>query len=209
MPTASPLAGPIIFYGDSITDCGRARDQPTALGHGYVAQIAARLDHLQPDPARILLNRGISGNRIGDLESRLDADVLAHRPALVSVLIGINDTWRAFDRNDPTTTAAFRLGYTRLLTRLRDAGVPRIVLLEPFLLPTPPDRRAWREDLDPKIGVVRDLAVEFDTTFLPLDGLFAAAATRAPAAHWLPDGVHPSPGGHALIADVWLQALDA
>ncbi len=77
------------------------------------------------------------------------------RSTLVSVLIGINDTRRRLDRDDPTTTAAFRLGYTRLLTRLR------------------------------------------------------AAAIRAPAAHWLPDGVHPSPGGHALIADVWLQTLDA
>jgi hypothetical protein len=34
-------------------------------------------------------NKGISGNRIYDLEERLEKDVLALKPNLVSILIGI------------------------------------------------------------------------------------------------------------------------
>jgi lysophospholipase L1-like esterase len=81
------------------------------------------------------------------------------------------------------------------------------VLLEPFLLPVPEDRRAWREDLDPKINAIRDLAREFEATYVPLDGIFAAASTRREASFWLPDGVHPSPSGHALIAESWIEAV--
>ena len=92
-----------------------------------------------------------------------------------------------------------------MLTRIRDELNPRLVLMEPFLLPVPADRRGWREDLDPKITIVRDLAVEFGADLIPLDGQFAAAATRAPAAFWLHDGVHPTSPGHALIADAWLR----
>ena len=80
-----------------------------------------------------------------------------------------------------------------------------MVLLEPFLLHVPDDRYAWREDLNPKIDVVRKLAVEFGAELLPLDGLFAQAATQAPAAYWAGDGVHPSPAGHALIAETRLE----
>jgi lysophospholipase L1-like esterase len=47
--------------------------------------------------------------------------------------------------------------------------------------------------------------VEFGADLIPLDGHFASAATRAPASYWLPDGVHPSPAGHALIAEAWLK----
>ena len=61
-------------------------------------------------------------------------------------------------------------------------------MLEPFVLHVPEDRYTWREDLNPKIDVVRKLAVEFGAELLPLDGLFAQAATQAPAGYWAEDG---------------------
>jgi lysophospholipase L1-like esterase len=69
----------------------------------------------------------------------------------------------------------------------------------------PPDRATWREDLNPRIDAVRRLAVEFSTDLIPLDGLFAQAATQAPAEFWAPDGVHPTPAGHHLISQAWLR----
>jgi len=92
-----------------------------------------------------------------------------------------------------------------VLEKIRGGLDARIVLLEPFLLHVTADRHTWREDLNPKIDVVRKLAVEFGAELLPLDGLFAQAATQAPAAYWAPDGVHPSAAGHALIAETWLE----
>jgi len=195
----------LLFFGDSITDCDRDRAKLDSLGGGYVSQIHARLSYTLASPALRVINQGCSGHRIYDLEARLETDLLAHKPTVVTFLIGINDVWRRFDQQLVSPAAEFAAAYHRVLTRIRAELNPRLVLMEPFLLPVPADRRAWREDLGPKISIVRDLAVEFGADLIPLDGLFAAAATRAPAAYWLPDGVHPSAAGHALIADAWLK----
>jgi lysophospholipase L1-like esterase len=199
----------VLFFGDSITDAGRRLEtnNPQQMGTGYPAMIAARVASRHPELRLRFTNRGISGDRVVDLLRRLDEDVLADSPDVVSILIGINDTWRRYDRNDPTSTASFAAGYRKLLERLAGGGVGRLVMCEPFVLPIPDDRAGWREDLDPKIGVVRRLAREFEAVLVPLDGLFAAASCRAPLGFWLPDGVHPSPAGHALIADAWISAV--
>lgn len=41
---------------------------------------------------------GIGGNTILDLAVRWERDVLDRRPDWLSVIIGINDVWRQFDR---------------------------------------------------------------------------------------------------------------
>ena len=66
---------------------------------------------------------------------------------------------------------------------------------------------AWREDLNPRIDVVRELAMEFSAIYIPLDGVFAAASTKAKPEFWAEDGVHPTLAGHGLIARVWLAAM--
>ena len=196
----------LLFTGDSITDCGRTRTDPKHLGFGYAFFIAARLQALLASPDLKIYNRGISGHRIRDLVGRVDTDLLDLKPTVVSILIGINDTWRRYDAaKDPTTAAAFEKDYRILLEKIRDHLDARVILLEPFLLHVPEDRHAWREDLNPKIDVVRKLAIEFDAELLPLDGLFAQEATQAPASYWAPDGVHPSMAGHALVAQAWLE----
>jgi lysophospholipase L1-like esterase len=196
----------ILFYGDSITDAGRDRSKGEHLGFGYAALAAARLQALYPELNLQFTNRGIGGNRIYDLEERLEADVLALKPTLVSILIGINDTWRRYDSNKPSPIAEFHASYRRILQQVAALGA-RIVILEPFVLPIPEDRRAWREDLDPRITAVRELTWEFNAAYLPLDGIFAQAATRQKMAYWLPDGVHPSAAGHSLIADHWIDLV--
>lgn len=195
----------ILFTGDSITDHGRDRNNPDHLGIGYVNFVAARLQAMLTSPDLKIYNRGIGGNRICDLLGRVDADLLALKPTVVSILIGINDTWRRYDRQDETSAKSFEDDYRTLLGKIKDQLKARVVLLEPFLLHVPADRYAWREDLNPKIDVVRKLAVEFGADLVPLDGLFAQAATQAPAAYWAADGVHPAPAGDALIAEAWLE----
>jgi acyl-CoA thioesterase I len=199
----------VLFTGDSITDCGRDRSRGDDLGNGYAFLVASHLKSRLAMPDLEFLNRGVSGNRVYDLEARLEDDLLSLQPTVLSILIGINDTWRRYDRDIISSTKEFEASYRRILSsvveRFEDI---QIVLLEPFLLPVPEDRRQWREDLDPKIGVVRQLAVDFQAEFIALDGMLAEAATRTGAAYWLPDGVHPSPAGHALIADAWLDRVD-
>ena len=200
----------IVFTGDSITDAGRNRQGKgmDGLGGGYAMMAAALLSARFPDWNLRFENSGIGGNRLSDLEARLETDVLAHAPTIVSILIGINDTWRRYDSNDPSPFDDFAASYQRVASAIQKSGA-RLLILEPFVLPVPDDRRAWREDLDPRIHICRDIAREFGALYLPLDGLFAAAATRRDAAFWLPDGVHPTLAGHALIAQNWIDAVTA
>lgn len=199
----------VLFQGDSITDAGRRRVEPEHLGNGYAMIAAGRCQVLHPRLKLRFLNRGISGNRAKDLRARWQEDCLDLRPTVVSILIGINDTWRRYDKNDPTAVDAFTADLRDLLDDCAEAGM-RIVLCEPFVLPVPEDRKKWREDLDPRIQALRSLAAEYAAAYVPYDGLFAAAAVASGnAAHWAADGVHPSPAGHALMADAWLRAVGA
>jgi len=199
----------VLFQGDSVTDCGRSRENDTMLGGGYAAQIAARFTAAYPEKGVRFLNRGISGNRSKDLVARWQLDCIDLKPDWVSILIGINDTWRRYDRDDPTGVEAYTANCRELLRLTRENTKARIILLEPFVLPYPEDRKAWRADLDLKINALRLLALEFKAIYVPLDGLLAAAACRACPAQWAADGVHPTPAGHALIARHWLTALGA
>ncbi|MCS7460882.1 SGNH/GDSL hydrolase family protein [Paenibacillus doosanensis] len=199
----------VLFQGDSITDSSRNRDDPSDLGKGYASMIAGLYGAALPQRQAAFLNRGINGNRVKDLEARWRQDCLELKPDVVSIYIGINDCWRRYDRNDPTPVEVFEAGYRKLLVRTKEELGARVILMEPFVLPVSEDRRAWRDDLDPKIQVVRELAREFGALLVPLDGLFAQASVTAPSAFWAPDGVHPSPAGHALIAKAWLKTAGA
>ncbi len=200
----------ILFQGDSITDAGRNRDAPDGehgLGFGYAMMAASRLQVRFPELGLRFHNRGISGDRVPDLLKRWKKDCLVLKPDWVSVLIGINDVWRAFDANDPTRTEDYARGYRELLERTREGTGARLILCEPFVVPYPPDRAGWRTDLDAKIQVVRELAREFEAVLVPFDGIYAAACTRREPAFWAHDGVHPTPSGHMLMAEHWLQAV--
>lgn len=207
MPSLLLPGQTILFQGDSITDAGRSRDNDAQLGGGYAGLIAAWLGAARPHDRLRFLNRGISGNRAQDLRRRWSEDCVALKPDWVSIMIGINDTWRRFDRNDPTSAEDYARDYREILKRIRDELGAGIILLEPFVLPHPADRKAWREDLDPKLAVVRELAAEFRARVVPLDGLFNAAAAARDPGFFAGDGVHPSPAGHALIAQHWLRAV--
>ena len=196
----------VLLQGDSITDAGWDRSNPESMGSGYAAIIARKLTESEPALNLRFLNRGISGHRAVDLLNRWQPDCLDLKPDVVSIMIGINDTWRRYDCNDATTAESYRESYHSLLEQTSATGA-KIVMVEPFVLPHPPDRIAWREDLDPKLEAVRALAQEFDALLIPLDGLMAEACTREPPEYWAADGVHPTPEGHELIADIWIKAV--
>jgi lysophospholipase L1-like esterase len=85
---ASPHAGPIVAFGDSLTS-GVGAD----AGRGYVDQLGRLI-------GRPVINRGVPGNTIADAAGRLQSDVLDLRPALVIVLLGGNDMLRRRDINE-------------------------------------------------------------------------------------------------------------
>jgi acyl-CoA thioesterase-1 len=197
--------GVVLFQGDSVTDCGRSREDEKDMGNGYPLLISSWFQARYPEKNIRFINKGISGNRVSDLESRWDADCINLEPAFVSILIGINDTWRRYDNNDPTSVQDFENTYRKIILQVKEKTNAEIMLCEPFVLPVPEDRKQWREDLDPKIHAIRSLAREFHTLLLPLDGLINSAAAQKSPETWAADGVHPTMAGHALIAQEWIR----
>lgn len=198
----------VLFQGDSITDAERYRSYDE-MGFGYAMLAASWFSALYPEKSVRFFNRGISGNRAKDLRARWQQDCLELHPTWVSILIGINDVWRRYDSDDPTSVADYEEAYRAILEETTSKLNARLILCEPFVLPTPADRATWREDLDPKIDVVRKLAREYRAIYVPFDGIFAQAATQRDPAFWAEDGVHPSNAGHALMAQSWLRAIKA
>lgn len=200
----------VLFQGDSITDAGRDRAVPKDMGTGYAMMAASWFNALYPERRVKFRNRGIGGDRVKDLLVRWDTDTTQMKPTWLSILAGVNNTWRAFDNNDPTSPAVFERQYRRLLNRTLE-GLPgvRIVLCDPFMLPVSEWQQTWRPDLEAKIAIVQQLAREYNTVHVPLDSIFSEAKARRNSKFWLPDGVHPSQAGAALIAQSWLRAVGA
>ena len=85
----------ILFQGDSITDTGRDKQNPTSLGNGYASMTASKICVDYPGQYECF-NRGISGNRSVDLYARIKAHGTNMKPDIMTILIGINDVWHEF-----------------------------------------------------------------------------------------------------------------
>lgn len=191
----------LLFLGDSVTDAGRDFENDRELGHGYVKIIA---DQLEQEDVTVI-NRGVSANRVADLHRRIEADAISLQPDVVTIMIGINDTWFSFSRWEDTSVTAFKEVYRVILNRIKTETNAELILMEPLVLLYPEDRKEWRGDLDPKIGAVRELAAEFGATLIPLDGLMNALAIKHGPTFLAEDGVHPTKAGHEAIASTWLE----
>lgn len=197
----------VLFQGDSVTDAGRVKDDFFDLGNGYPMLINANFSAAYPEMNIEFINKGISGNRMVDLKGRWQQDCIDLKPDVVSILIGINDTWRKYDSDDPTDAESYANDFRAILTDVKQNLDAKIIILEPFLLPVMDGQENWRIDLDPKINAVRDIAREFNALYIPLDGMFAAASVVRDCDFWLRDGVHPDMPGHGLIAKAWMEAV--
>lgn len=202
----------ILFFGDSITDAGRDREDFHDLGKGYPLMVAGRLQAEYPALKLNFLNRGISGDKVADLKERLEEDCLSLKPTIVSILIGINDTWHQ-EENENFGTAElmeqFERDYREILSNIQKETGAQIVLMEPFVLPYPAERASWRVDLDQRIQIVRKLAKEFQTELVALDGPLNAYGIKHSFQYLTgEDGVHPTVAGHGLITEKWLELVE-
>lgn len=202
----------ILFQGDSITDCGRNRDADQGpnsrfgLGQGYAFIASAELLATRPADGLCFLNRGISGNRIVDLYARILSDIINLKPDILSVLIGVNDTWHGKAHSNGVPVAKYARIYRELLAEVCSAlpGV-KFVLCEPFVLRCGVVGDDWVEEIDERREVVEKLAKEFDAVLVPFQSVFDEAVKSAPPEYWAADGVHPTPAGHQLMAKCWLE----
>ncbi len=202
------MAKTIVFQGDSVTDCNRSYETEIpnwALGCGYVAIAAGQLTADNPEQIAVY-NRGVSGNRIVEVYSRWKRDTLNLRPDVISLLIGVNDTWRRFDSNDGIEPERYEVLYRMLLEWTRkELPETKLVLISPFALETGVVTSEWLEELAERGKIVRKLSEEFGTEFIDGQKLFDDLTAFGPANFWTPDGVHPAIAGHTRLAQAWLE----
>ena len=208
----------ILFQGDSITDCSRNALSSHFTGYGYANFVIGALGAQEPYQYTFY-NRGISGNRVVDVYARIKEDIINLKPDYMSLLIGVNDVWHEYSRQNGVDAEKFEMIYNMLLDEIR-AALPniKIMLLEPFTLPgsasenTPetPDRwEYFRKEVDLRRAAVKRVAEKQGLLFVPLQELFNKVNADAPTNdYWLKDGVHPSPAGHELIKQEWLKAFE-
>lgn len=202
----------VLFQGDSITDAGRNRDAKDAnaagaLGNGYPLLVAAAVLAERPKDGLQFYNRGVSGNTVPDLQQRWTADTLELKPDVLSILIGVNDFWHKLNQGYTGTVQDYEQQYTALLDDTRRA-LPsvRLIVLEPFVLRTGAVDARWFPEFDQRRAVAARVASHARATFVPLQSIFDQRVRSAPPAFWAADGVHPTPAGHAVIAEHWRRA---
>lgn len=193
----------ILFQGDSITDAGRDRSDIHNMGQGYPKYAVRYLKEYFDGMDIEFVNLGISGDQTKDLVARLDSDFTDVQPDIVSILIGINDTWHRAEKKEWLSGEKFEENYRTVLNALKEKTNAKIVMIEPFLLPAE-DKLFFREDLDPKIQIVRKLAREYADLYIPLDGILAAQIIHEDWKTFSEDGVHPTPGrGSEFIGRIY------
>ncbi len=200
----------ILFFGDSITDASRIRDNDDsllALGGGYVRDVASLLYAESPN-RYVIRNRGISGNRIVDLYSRVKADCTNLEPDVLTILVGVNDVWHEVDFKNGVDISRFEKIYRMLLDDVLER-LPniKIILMEPYILEGSATKEAYEELLEVKeyAKVVKTLAEEYGLPFVALQEKFDECAKQYGVETYLKDGVHPTFAGGNLIAREWLK----
>ena len=200
----------VLFMGDSITDAGRRDDKARQFGWGYVAQIADLLAALHPERRIRILNHGISGDRVIELHTRWETDVIAHQPDWVSISIGINDVWRRF-----ANLVEFAVDideYSRLYGDLcewtRTKTSAKLILMETSVIGEDFSNDSNRY-LEQYNDAIHAFAKQYDAVLVPMRDAYRCGIESRPGFAWTGDGVHPLPPGHMLMATTWLRALGA
>ena len=205
--------GVVLFQGDSITDAGRDRRQeapndPGAFGRGYAFLVASYLLATHPSRALKTFNRGISGHKVPDIDARWQKDTIDLKPAILSILIGVNDIWHKLNGRYDGTVESYEKGFAALLARTKDAlPETRIVICEPFVLRCGAVNDGWFPEFDERRAAAKRVAKAAGTTWVPFQDMLDEAVKAAPPAYWAGDGVHPSMAGHALMAKTWIDTV--
>jgi len=116
----------VLFFGDSITQAG-------VKPGGYIWLIDSIMATKEKTDRYQTIGAGISGNKIYDLLLRMDTDVLALKPDICIVYIGVNDVWHKTSSGTGTDYDKFGRFYDAVVTKLRAAGI-KVILATPAVI---------------------------------------------------------------------------
>ena len=195
----------VTFLGDSITEEG---DRPG----GYVDIIRQQLK--RSDTARwAVIGAGISGNKVPDLQARLESDVLSKKPDLVVIYIGINDVWHFQLGIGGTPTVRYEAGLRDILARTRAAGA-RAILCTPTVVGEKPDgTNSLDAMLDEYSAITRAVGKSTGTVVCDLrkasiDELSLRNPENKERGVLTRDGVHLNEAGNRFVAEEVMKVLN-
>src|SRR3954463_8426360 len=117
----------IVTLGDSITKGARAGVRPEET---FAALLEADLK--ARGIAAHVSNVGIGGERTDGALGRLEKDVLAKKPRLVTIMYGTNDSYVDKGKTEPRLTVeSYRKNLAELVKRIKDGGAIPVVMTEP------------------------------------------------------------------------------
>lgn len=203
-----------LFIGDSITDMGRskpiAHGNIDAMGNSYVLFFFALLYAKHPEYSIDIINMGISGNRVRDLKTRWEEDVMSFNPDWLSILIGANDVWRQFDNPTNAECHVLEKEYYNTLDELIAASkqtIKNIILLRPFFV-----EENKNDPMCAKMNVygdmVKELSKKHDVHYIDLQSTFDEVLKHKGHMVLSVDRVHPNPCAHMIIAQKILDYLE-
>ncbi|MEI6085579.1 MAG: SGNH/GDSL hydrolase family protein [Verrucomicrobiota bacterium] len=203
----------LVFIGDSITDCERARPVGEglfgAIGKGYVALVDATFGAVCPEKNIRVVNVGSSGNTVRDLKARWQADVIALKPDWLSIMIGINDVWRQYDLPKMTEVHVGPAEYAATLDELVTKTKPLVkglVLMTPYYI-EPNRQDAMRARMDEYGALVKKIAGKHGTVFVDTQAAYDKVLKHTYPATLAWDRVHPSQIGHMILARAFLAGI--
>jgi len=203
----------ILFIGDSITDCDR-RGGNRPLGNGYVNYFNDFMIGREPTKRIAIINKGISGNTIKDLQNRWYDDVLRYKPDWLSIKIGINDLHQYMVNTSANVSSEeFMISYDDILAQTKK-NVPhcKILLIEPFYISTEKSKTSIRHDvlrlIPGYISVVRNMHQKYRTRIVKTHSTFLKLLKYYESETFCLEPVHPNSTGHLVIAEAVYSALN-
>ena len=190
----------IVFFGDSVTEANRDLNNPNDLGSGFVKFAEGKLRLLYHETRIEVLNRGVGGEGVVQLNARVQKDVVDEKPDAIVLGIGINDVWWR-----ETDEAVFRQEYATLLSTLIATGA-KVFIIQPFALPVDKMGRL-RPRLNKFNKIIGELAKERGITVIPMDEIFRGATQDIKPTQFTVDGIHPTHRGHRYLADFVIKEL--
>lgn len=208
-PATADTAVRIVFLGDSITEAGVQPD-------GYITLVSDSLKRAYPDRAIEVIGAGISGNKVPDLQARLERDVLVHDPTHVVIYIGINDVWHfyEFDAVTGTEEPVFESGLHDLITKIEATGAEVLLCTPSVIGEDPASDTAVNQRLMAYADILRGVAEAADVRLGDLRAAFEEYLERenrdkAYDGVLTTDGVHLNPAGNRFVADFMIEQLSA
>ena len=202
-----PRNARIIFFGDSITEAGVGPG-------GYVSLVESSLQDRFPNRRIRVSAAGVSGDRVPDLERRVERDVVAKTPTHVVIYIGVNDVGRGSPPGRGNIDrAVYRRGLVNLVSRLRDAG-SKVILCTPAVIGEDVSA-ATNENrlLDEYSQISREVAAQeraglCDLRAAFVDYLRRYNQDRRDQGVLTSDGVHLNQEGNRFVARQLIRALN-